>query len=361
MRVQETLTGLWESGYWIFGALAALLLLTDLIALAVGRRMLNPRRLTDRAYARQKRRLVQAHVLDHDATYEPKAVGTPVGYVRSIQGRSLIVSAEVGAVVTIACLGGAFLIPIPSTVNSSAAGLHLAVGFWLALSFVWLSLLIGGRVGYRIATRRVRSIPPEESAAISTEEAARARVRPHFVAVLFVGIVIAADIVVTLLFRREATSTSIDAGTAERMWLLQLLLVAPLLMVLSLALCECIAFLESRRHPLLLSPDVALAMRASTWLREQAVQACRGSMAVAVALLIFGQYGVVSLMSLSLLNTPDHSDVNVTVYELAYIILYLVCAVVGGYLRLVASTNDAESTSGVNTIPSRPAFGNAIP
>jgi hypothetical protein len=356
MRVQETLTGLRESGYWVFGALAALLLLADLIALAIGRRMLNPRRLTDRAYARQKRRLAQVQVLDHDATYDPKAVGTLVGYVRSIQGRSHIVSAGIGAVVTIACVGGAFLIPIPSTVNSNAAGLHLAVGFWLALSFLWLTLLIGDRVGYRIATRHIQSVPPEESATIPREGAARA----HWVAVLFVCMVIAADIAVTLLFRQEATSTSIDVGTAERMWLLQLLLVAPPLMVLSLALGERIAYLESRRRPLLLSPDVALAIRASEWLREQAVQACRGSMAVSVALLIFGQYGVVSLMSLSLLSTPDHSDVNVTFYELAYTILYLVCAVLGGYLRLVASTNDAGSTTGVNTIPSRPALGTAI-
>jgi hypothetical protein len=112
--------------YMFFAALLALLLLVDLIAFAVGRRMLNPRRLTDRAYARHRRNLVQLHVLDQDATYKPRAVGTLVRYVRSIQGRSFIISAEAGALVSIACFVGAFLVPIPFRAGNDAAGMHLA-------------------------------------------------------------------------------------------------------------------------------------------------------------------------------------------------------------------------------------------
>jgi hypothetical protein len=326
---------LWASGYGLFGTLAVLLLLADLLAFAAGRRMLNPRRLTDRRYRRLRRRLVRERVLDKDAAYEPRAVGMLAGHWRSIEGWSLTMSAAVGALLTVAAIAAAFLIPVPAHVaDTDAVSLHLALGFWLALGLQGFSLVIGNAIGYAIATRRVATLPPDD-AALAPAAVERPSSRPRWIPRLLYCVVIAADIVITLLFAQAASSQT-GSGAAAFSWLVPLLLAVPPLMVLSLVLGEFMAFRVSRGRPLLLSPDVALARHAYTRLREQSVWAARGFAATSIGMLAYIQYGMIWTIILARLQVPQHGDYSFALaYGFPYIFLALVCLLAGGIGRSV--------------------------
>jgi hypothetical protein len=349
---------LWASGYGLFGTLALLLLLADLLAFAAGRRMLNPRRLTDRRYRRLRRRLVRERVLDKDAAYEPRAVGTLAGHWRSIEGWSLTMSAAVGALLTVAAIAAAFLIPVPAHVaaDTDAVSLHLAVGFWLALGLQGYSLLIGNAIGYAIAIRRVATLPPDDAAlapaAVERASSRRRRWIPRFL----YCVVIAADIVITLLFA-QAASTQTGSGAADFTWLVPLLLVVPPLMVLSLVLGEFSAFRVSRRRPLRVSPDVALARHAYTRLREQSVWTYRGFAATSIGMLAYIQYGLIWTIILAQLQVPQHGDYSFALaYGFPYIFLALVCLLAGGVARSVGTYRQAQpAVPSVTSVPRRPA------
>ncbi len=299
--MRETLAGLWTSGYWVFGALALALLLADLIAFAFGRRMLNPKHLTDHAYSRLRQRLTREGVLDKDVTYEPRAVGTLVGHWRSIRAWSVAMTGAVNALVTVACVSGALLFPFPHVAGAYSTGLRLALGFWLALGLQLLGALVGGAAGNYAAMLSIAPVSSDgEAGATVDEEVVPNRHWPRMPVLLSCAVIVA-DVGATMALVAHVSISGMHIAWTSGVnfdWLARYLLFFTPLMVLSLVLGEVFALLAYRRRPLLLSSDAALARRADVWLREGQGWACVGGGFGSTGLLAFAQYGTMLLLSL---------------------------------------------------------------
>jgi hypothetical protein len=118
------------------------------------------------------------------------------------------------------------------------------------------------------------------------------------------------------------------------------------------------AFRVSRRRPLLLSPDVALARRAFARMREQALQVARGSAMTSVGGWAIAQYATMLMLLLWQGRVSVHPDFLFAFpYIFAYLGVSLACIFVGTIVRSVG-TYQAQPAAPVTSLPRRSA-GNA--
>lgn len=354
--MQETLAGFLADAYAVCGALAALLLLVYLLTLALGRRMLNPKRLSDRAYRRLKQRLIRDGILDEHQIYEPRVVGTLVGHIRLIHGWTTAMIGAVGALLTLACMAGAFLVPLPIAEPSASVGFHLALGLFLAIGVLALDILIGNASGFWAATRHVRSIPPDEAHPAPTSLAGDPTSRRrHRIQLLLTGIIILLDVALTLLAGRVVVTVPVAASAVagfDFAWLTQILFVIVPLMLLSLALGEVLSRRVFQQRPLLVTPDVALARHVDARLREQTGWALRRGAIVSVGFLVFIQGSTLQLVVLSSHHPATARDFAFTsALYFAYFALYCVALMLGAILWPQGTRPTASSAPVAEKIP----------